>query len=79
MVQFLLHNTIGAWHAGKRELDATKRLREDAESEQELRDAVTLAPLGRHDFEYLRFVREAKHGEDLNEGTGPWRPAAGDL
>jgi hypothetical protein len=74
MVQFLLHNTIGAWHAGKA---LTSRDREGADSEQALRDAVRLAPLGGYDFEYLRFVREAKDGEDLNAGTGPWRPAAG--
>jgi hypothetical protein len=74
MVQFLLHNTIGAWHAGK---TLTSRDREEAASEQHLRDAVKLAPLGGYDFEYLRFVREAKEGEDLNAGTGPWRPAAG--
>lgn len=74
MVQFLLHNTIGAWHAGK---TLTSRDREGADSEQALRDAVMLTSLGGYGFEYLRFVREANDGEDLNEGTGPWRPAAG--
>ncbi|MEQ9207692.1 MAG: hypothetical protein RLN78_10030 [Phycisphaerales bacterium] len=74
MVQFLLHNTIGAWHAGK---VLTDEHRGSAESEQELRDAVCLRAIDRYDFEYLRFVREAKEGEDLNAGTGPWRPAAG--
>lgn len=77
MVQFLLHNTIGAWWAGK---TLTSRDREGADAEQTLRDAVRLAPAGGdggYDFDYLRFVREAKDGEDLNAGTGPWRPAAG--
>ena len=74
MVQFLLHNTIGAWHAGKTLTDGQ---RESADSEQALRDAVRLAPLDSYDFEYLRFVREAREDEGLNAGTGPWRPAAG--
>ncbi len=74
MVQFLLHNTIGAWHAGKTLSDDQ---RPSANSEQELQDAVRLNALGGYDFEYLRFVREARDGEDLNAGTGPWRPAAG--
>lgn len=74
MVLFLLHNTIGAWHAGK---VLTSRDREVADSEQALRDAVRLSPHSGYDFEYLRFVREGKDGEDLNAGTGPWRPAAG--
>ncbi len=74
MVQFPLHNTIGAWHAGK---TLTSRDREGVTSEQSLRDAVCLEPIGGYDFEYLRFVREAKEGEDLNAGTGTWRPAAG--
>lgn len=74
MVQFLLHNTIGAWHAGK---VLTDDKRASAGSEQELRDAVCLRAIDRYDFEYLRFILEAKDGEDLNAGTGPWRPAAG--
>ncbi|MCL4743299.1 MAG: hypothetical protein KJZ54_13975 [Phycisphaerales bacterium] len=74
MVLFLLHNTIGAWHAGKTLTDAQ---REGAGSEQALRDSVRLAPLGAYDFEYLRFVREPNEGEAPDEGTGPWRPAAG--
>lgn len=73
MVQFLLDNTIGAWHAGK-VLSANPELATVATSEQELRDAVQLPG---YEFEYLRFVREAREGEDLNAGTGPWRPAAG--
>jgi len=77
MVQFLLHNTIGAWHAGKR-LAARPELATDATSEQELREAVALDGYA---FEYLRFVREpqqeAVEGDAQAEPTGPWRPAAG--
>jgi hypothetical protein len=64
MVQFLLHNTLGAWHAGK-VLAARPELATTAQSEGELRAAVALPG---YTFDYLRFVRE---------GDGPWRPAAG--
>lgn len=64
MVQFLLHNTIGAWHAGK-VLATRPELATTAQSEGELRAAVALPG---YTFDYLRFVRE---------GDGPWRPAAG--
>jgi hypothetical protein len=74
MVQFLLHNTIGAWHAGK-VLDKTQR--ETATSEHVLRDAVRLSAAGGYAFDYLRFVREPDAGGDGEEGSGPWRPAAG--
>lgn len=74
MVRFLLHNTIGAWHAGK-VLDDIQR--EAAASERELRDAVRLTPLGGYNFDYLRFVREPSAGDESDEATGPWRPAAG--
>lgn len=70
MVLFLLHNTIGAWHAGK-VLAANTMLAESAESESELRKAVALTVVGGYDFDYLRFVR----GTDGKQG--PWRPAAG--
>ena len=67
MVSFLIHNTIGAWWAGKK-LAADPRLAQEATSEDELRTAVALPGL---DWEYLRFVQGAD-GEE-----GPWRPAAG--
>lgn len=70
MVLFLLHNTIGAWHAGK-VLAANPKLAESAASEDELRKAVALDTAGGYSFDYLRLVRGA-------DGTsGPWRPAAG--
>lgn len=73
MVQFLLHNTLGAWHAGK-VLAARPELGKSAASEAQLHDAVALDG---YRFEYLRFVRTPLSGEDPNAGTGPWRPAAG--
>lgn len=64
MVLFLLHNTLGAWWAGKR-LAEDPELAQRAGSEDDLRAAC--APPG-VEWTYLRFVRD----ED-----GPWRPAAG--
>lgn len=64
MVWFLLHNTLGAWWAGK-VLVARPELGANAATESELRAACAVADV---DWLYLRFVRE--------EGK-PWRPAAG--
>ena len=64
MVLFLLHNTLGAWWAGK-VLVERPELASEARSEDELRKACAV---GNVTWPYLRFVRE----ED-----GPWRPAAG--
>ena len=76
MVLFLYHNTIGAWHAGK-VLAENPSLAETAQSEEELRQAVRLRSEGGYDFEYLRFVREPKVGDEEDTPTGSWRPAAG--
>ena len=65
MVEFLLHNTLGAWWAGRR-LSSEDAV--DARTEDELRQKLSLPGV---DWQYLRFVR----GTD-DEG-GPWRPAAG--
>jgi hypothetical protein len=70
MVLFLLHNTIGAWHAGK-VLAANPKLAETAASEDALRQAVALKTAGGYSFDYLRFVR------GVDGKGGPWRPAAG--
>jgi len=70
MVLFLLHNTIGAWHAGK-VLAANPKLAETAASEEVLRQAIALKTGGGYSFDYLRFVRGA------DGKGGAWRPAAG--
>jgi len=64
MVWFLLHNTLGAWWAGKVLAD-NPGLAITATSETELRSACTVGGI---EWTYLRFVRE---------GDQPWRPAAG--
>ena len=76
MVLFLLHNTIGAWRAG-RILAARPDLAATAASEHELRRAVRLEAHGGYDFRYLRFVREPRDGDEAERPSGPWRPAAG--
>jgi hypothetical protein len=65
MVQFLLHNTLGAWRAGK-VLVARPELAADAADELTLRAAVSPPD---YSFDMLRFVRESE--------DAPWRPAAG--
>lgn len=69
MVLFLLHNTLGAWWAGKA-LAGNPDLAASAASEDALRTACRV---GSVDWTYLRFVRDT-----AEDGTvGPWRPAAG--
>lgn len=65
MVEFLLHNTLGAWWTGQR-LAAEDAA--SAKTETELRAKVALPGVR---WEYLRFTR----GTDGK--TGQWRPAAG--
>ena len=64
MVDFLLDNTLGAWHAGK-VVAAKPTLAETAQSEEELRDAVALPGCP---WKYLRFIKA---------NDGKWTPAAG--
>ena len=64
MVLFLLHNTLGAWWAGK-VLAERPELASKARSEDELRKACAVGDVT---WPYLRFVRD---------DDGPWRPAAG--
>jgi hypothetical protein len=64
MVDFLLDNTLGAWHAGM-VLAANTQLATTAQSEEELRQAVSLPDCP---WNYLRFIKT----ED-----GGWTPAAG--
>jgi hypothetical protein len=63
MVRFLLHNTLGAWWAGKRLAVDPLQARE-APNEATLRAACALPG---YTWDYLRFVQE----------EGVWRPAAG--
>lgn len=65
MVLFLLHNTLGAWWAGK-VLAAKPEVAARAKDEHELRAACSV---GGYEWTYLRFVRDGENG--------PWRPAAG--
>jgi hypothetical protein len=71
MVRFLLHNTVGAWWAGKR-LAADASLAETAPDEDTLRSACALPG---YSFDMLRFVKE----ESAEDSSKParWRPAAG--
>lgn len=69
MVQFLLHNTLGAWYAGK-VLSARPHLAISAKDENELRAACRVDD---EEWTYLRFAR--REGDD--DKLGPWRPAAG--
>ena len=64
MVDFLLDNTLGAWHAGK-VLAANPQLAATAHSEEELRQSLALPGCP---WNYLRFIKT---------DVGPWAPAAG--
>jgi hypothetical protein len=64
MVDFLLDNTLGAWHAGK-VLATNPSLAITAQSEVELREAVALPGC---DWNYLRFIKS---------DDGIWAPASG--
>ena len=81
MVLFLLHNTVGAWHAGKMLAD-DPALASSASDEETLRQRTRLGSGGGYDFAYLRFVRMKEDtanvaAEEDSERSGPWRPAAG--
>ena len=76
MVLFLLHNTIGAWRAGK-VLAESPDLARTADDEGELRRLVRLETGDDYDFSCLRFVRGAREEDEDDERRGPWRPAAG--
>ena len=77
MVDFLLDNTLGAWHAGK-VLAANPKLAEKAKSEDELRRAVALPGA---EWKYLRFIQTDNSDNKSEIGNQKskisWRPAAG--
>jgi hypothetical protein len=68
MVRFLLHNTLGAWWAGKI-LAARPELAKNAADEDVLRAACSLPG---YSFDMLRFVRWGGESAEVH-----WRPAAG--
>ena len=76
MVLFLLHNTIGAWRAGKM-LAEDPALAASVADEGALRERTRIAAGGGYDFTYLRFMRDEATGNGDDERLGPWRPAAG--
>jgi hypothetical protein len=64
MVEFLLHNTLGAWWAGKRgPIEATTEAEARAKAALPVRDGLST------EWTYLRLVQD--------EGTRKWLPAAG--
>jgi hypothetical protein len=69
MVLFLLHNTVGAWHAAKHMAKWSKGQMAKCQTEADCRAAVALPG---YLFDYLRFVKDDATGAD-----GGWRPAAG--
>jgi hypothetical protein len=91
MVEFLLHNTLGAWWAGKKVMSDQLAV----SSEEEARQGVSLPPkngLPGIDWTYLRFVKdepkdesEAPSSTDLSviasatTDHSSWRPAAGEF
>ena len=68
MVQFLFHNTIGAWRAGKVPSRPDDQNDSENQTEDDLRRAVRVEAGDGYDFSYLRFVRDEDEA---------WRPAAG--
>lgn len=76
MVLFLLHNTLGAWWAGK-VLAGDPALATSAPDEIALRKRMRLGTGGGYDFTYLRFIRTEAEGDEGDKRSGPWRPAAG--
>ena len=76
MVLFLLHNTIGAWRAGRILADRPD-VAGNTTDEEKLRRLVRLETGGGYDFTHLRFVRAVREEDEGDERTGPWRTAAG--
>ena len=72
MVQFLLHNTIGAWWCGK-----VVGSQLSVASEEEARRLISVPGV---DWEYLRFIRTDNRQSTTDNRqltTDNWRPAAG--
>ena len=76
MVLFLLHNTIGAWRAGKMLAEDPTLAASDSD-ERAPRERTRIAAGGGYDFTYLRFKRAEAQGDGDDELLRPWHPAAG--
>ncbi|MDN5940854.1 MAG: BREX-1 system adenine-specific DNA-methyltransferase PglX [Nitrospira sp.] len=75
MVLFLLHNTIGAWWAGKVAQADPRKFK--VETEEDARKAAELPGV---EWTYLRFIRHGGPSPPEGEGKGEgefWAPAAG--
>jgi len=87
MVEFLLHNTLGAWWAGRcAAVQSSKFHVSRCLTEEDARRAASLPPrdgLPGIDWTYLRFVRSDADGPELQtlnfkpETPAAWSPAAG--
>ncbi|MFV1964458.1 MAG: Eco57I restriction-modification methylase domain-containing protein, partial [Pirellulaceae bacterium] len=82
MVLFLLHNTVGAWWAGKRLKDEGGRMKAEWETCRTEGDCRRLVALPGVDWEYLRFVKEEGENEQPERSSfilhpSSFRPAAG--
>jgi hypothetical protein len=84
MVEFLLHNSLGAWWAGRCfAVDRGRWSVASCPTEADARQAAALPPrdgLPGIDWTYLRFVRVDPDGQPLepdSSATAHWTPAAG--
>jgi len=81
MVEFLLHNTLGAWWAGKRLKEEGGRLRAEWEKCQTEKDCRRMLALPGVTWDYLRFVKveQKPESETSSFGLSPFAffPAAG--
>ena len=75
-VLFLLHNTIGAWRAGKM-LAEDPSMAASVADERAVRERTRIAATGGYDFTHLRFVRDEAAGSRDDDRSSTWRPAAG--
>jgi len=72
MVLFLLHNTLGAWWAGKeiQQRESTKAGKQEMKAWQTEADARAAVALPGLDWEYLRFVPTPSPSEGEGRGEG---------
>jgi len=68
MVNFLIHNTLGAWWVIK-VLAENPDIAKQSESEEGLRNSLSIPS---NSWEYLRFIK-------TSDAQGPWQPASGNF